>query len=207
MPRKESEAVPEGNNLVPQQEEFGSGQPTLADVYRMMEELFDKWDRKLEALFDRSDKKLDEMAEEMRVKDQRASSLEQDSRQPRLAMVADGQADTKTRERTEGAATAVQAMHGDSCSVNRVDPDPMCSTSFGGDSTGPPVLPCLGYDALVGKSAAAPKSCLSPLEMRTTTAAGDLLPTGKTTTPKKTTFDYPTLWLCLTGETNLGTLT
>ena len=40
----------------------------------------------------------------------------------------------KTRERTEGAAKAVQAIHGNSCSANRVDPDPMCSTSFGGDS-------------------------------------------------------------------------
>ena len=37
MPRKESEAVPEGNGSVPQQEEFGSNQPTLADVYRTIE--------------------------------------------------------------------------------------------------------------------------------------------------------------------------
>ena len=83
MPRKESEAVSEGNEPVPQQKKFGSGQPTLADVYRMMdelfdiwdresEELFDRWDRELEELFDRSDKKL----EEMRVMDKRASSLE-----------------------------------------------------------------------------------------------------------------------------------
>ena len=168
MPRKESEAVPEGNGPVPQQEEFGSGQPTLADVYRMMEELFD-----------RSDKKLKEMVEEMRVMDHRASSLEQDARQPRLAMVADGQADVKTRERTEGAATAVQAMQGDRCSAYRVDPDPMCSASFGDDSTGPPALPCSGDDALVGKGAAAPNSCFSPLEMRTTSATGGLLPTSK----------------------------
>ena len=35
------------------------------------------------------------------------------------------QADTKTRELTERAATAVHAMHGDSCSANRVDPDPI----------------------------------------------------------------------------------
>ena len=35
MPRKESEAVHAGNGPIPQQEEFGSGQPTLlADVYR-----------------------------------------------------------------------------------------------------------------------------------------------------------------------------
>ena len=36
MPRKEDKAVPESNGPVPQQEEFGSGQPTLADVYRMV---------------------------------------------------------------------------------------------------------------------------------------------------------------------------
>ena len=36
MLRKESEAVPEGNGPVPQKEEFGSGQPTWGDVYRMM---------------------------------------------------------------------------------------------------------------------------------------------------------------------------
>ena len=45
VPWKESEAVPEGHGLVLQQEKFGSGQPTLADGYRMMEELFDKSDR------------------------------------------------------------------------------------------------------------------------------------------------------------------
>ena len=36
MLRKESEAVPEGNGPVPQQEELGSGQPTLEDVHRMV---------------------------------------------------------------------------------------------------------------------------------------------------------------------------
>ena len=171
----------------------------------MMAELFDRWDRKLEVLFDRSDKTLDVMAEDMRVMDQRASSLEQDARQPRRAMVVDGQADTKPRERTEGSA--VQAMHGDSCSAIRVDRDPVCSTSFGGDSTEPPALPCSEDDALVGKGAAVPKSCLPPLEMRTTSAAGGLLPTGKTSTATKTTFDHPILWFCLTEETNLGTST
>ena len=37
MPRKESEAVTKGNGPVAQQEEFGSGEPTLADVYRLFE--------------------------------------------------------------------------------------------------------------------------------------------------------------------------
>ena len=79
--------------------------------------------------------------------DQRLTRLEHDARQQRLAMVACGQANTKTRERTEGAATAVQTIHGDNCSVKRVDPDPMCSTSFGDDCTGPPALPCSMEDA------------------------------------------------------------
>ena len=52
MPRNWSEAVPEGNGPVPQQEELGSGQPTLAAVYRIIEELFDKSDMRLEKLLD-----------------------------------------------------------------------------------------------------------------------------------------------------------
>ena len=78
----------------------------------------------------------------------RVTSLEQDARQPRLAMEADGPASTKTRERTEGAATALQAMHGDSCSADRVDPDPMYSTSSGDDCTGHPARSYSGENAL-----------------------------------------------------------
>ena len=110
--------------------------------------------------FDQQEKKLDELMEMMRRLEQYLAGLEQDARQPRLAMVADGQADTKTRERTEGAATAVQAMHGDSCSANRIGPDPMCSTSVGDDCTGPSPLPCSRDNALVDNGAAAPRSCL-----------------------------------------------
>ena len=54
------------------------------------------------------------------MKDRSAFSLEQDVQQPRLAMEADVLVDKKTRERTEGAATAVQAKHEDSCSAKRV---------------------------------------------------------------------------------------
>ena len=96
--------------------------------------------------------------------DQRVSSLEQDAWQPRFAMETDGQAETKTRERTEGAATAVQAMHGDSYSATLVYPDPMCSTSFGDDCTGPSAPPYSGENALVDNGAVAPKSCLLSLE-------------------------------------------
>ena len=83
----------------------------------------------------------------------------------------------------------------------------MYSTSFGNDYTGPPALPCSREDALVDNGAAAPKSCFSPLEMRSPTATGGLLPTGETSTATKTTFDHPTFWFCLTEETNLRTST
>ena len=51
---------------------------------------------------------------------QLVARLEQDTRQPRLAMEEDGPADTKTRERTEGAAKAVQAKHGIIYTTQRV---------------------------------------------------------------------------------------
>ena len=92
--------------------------------------------------------------------------------------------DKKTRERTEGAATAVQAKHGNSCSANWIDPDPKSSTSFGDDSTGPPALFCSRDEALVGNGAAAPKSCRFPLG-----ASGGLLPAGTTSTATRITFD------------------
>ena len=132
---------------------------------------------------------MNELSGEMRRMDQRLASLRQDARQPRLTMETDVPADEKTRKRTEGAATVVQAMHGD-------------TTSFGGDSTECRVLPCLRDDALVGNGAAVPKSCLSPLEMRTTTAAGGLLPTDMTSTTTRTTFDQPPLGFYSTKETN-----
>ena len=128
--------------------------------------------------FGQQKKTLDEMVEEMRETYQRLASLEQDARQPRLAMEADVQADRKTRERKEGAATAVQAVHGDSCPANGANPHPMCFTSFGDDYTGPPALPCSRNDALVGNGAATPKSCLLPVKMRSPLAAGGLLPAG-----------------------------
>ena len=53
MPPKGSEAVPEGNGPILHQEEFGSGQPTMEDVYRMMKEAFDRWDRKLDEIWDK----------------------------------------------------------------------------------------------------------------------------------------------------------
>ena len=122
MPREE-------NGPVPQQKEFGSGQPKLADVYRPSDESFD---RKMKSHFEQLEKKFDELKVMMRLLEQHLASQEQDARQPRLAMEADEPANTKTRERTDGAATVVQAMHGDSRTAQRVQDGPMAnSTSFG----------------------------------------------------------------------------
>ena len=52
---------------------------------------------------------MDEISDEMRRTDQHVTSLEHGARQPRHTMEAGGPANPKTRERTEGAATAVQA--------------------------------------------------------------------------------------------------
>ena len=147
--------------------------------------------------------KMNMLAEEMRVIIKRLASLEQDAWQPCLAMEIDEPTDKKARERTEGAAKAVQAMHKDICSPNRVDPDPMHSTPFGDDCTGPPALPCSRDDILTGNGAAAPKPCLLSLEMCSPTAAGGLLPIGKISTATKTTFHQLPLWFGLTEETNL----
>ena len=199
MPRKESEAVPEGYGSVPQQEEFGSDQPTLADVYRLFEESFERQLKIMTSRFEQQER-LNELTDEMRGTRQRLASPEQDARQPRLALEADVQADKKIRERTEGAATAVQAMHRNSFFAHRVDPDPMCSTIFG-VKVEPPALP--QRDDFVENGAAAPKSCLSTLEMRTPTVAGGLLHVGMASTATRTTFDQPPLrFYYSTEETN-----
>ena len=70
-----------------------------------------------------------------------------------------------------------------------------------GVMTEPPDLP-YREDVLVENGTAAPKSCLLSLEMRTTTAAGGLLPTGEISTATNTTFNKSPLRLYSTEETN-----
>ena len=82
-------------------------------------------------------------------------------------MEADVPADKKSPERTESAATAVQAKYGDSCSANLVDPDPKSSASFGDGFTESPAFPCSRDDALVDNGAVAPKSSLAPGDAHT----------------------------------------
>ena len=131
---------------------------------------------------------------------QHSASLEQDARQPRPAMEADGPVNTKTRERTEGAATAVQAMHGDSCTEQKVQDGPKTSTSFVMKAK-PPALPCRD-DVVVESGDAAPKSCLPSSEMRSPTAASGLVPTGKTSTATETTVNELLLQFYSTEEEN-----
>ena len=69
---------------------------------------------------------------------------------------------------------------------------------------GPPALPCRD-DVLIDNGAAAPKLCLSPLEMRPPTVAGGLLPIGKTSTATMTILRQLSLWFCSAEETNLRT--
>ena len=88
--------------------------------------------------------------------------------------------DKKTLKRPKGADAAERVIGVDN-SFAQVDTGPIRLTSFSEDSNGPPALPCSRNDALVDEGAAAPKPCLSPVEMRTPTAAG-LLPAGTAST-------------------------
>ena len=192
MPRKESEAVPEGNGPVPQQEEFGSGEPMLADMYRLFEERFDKQQKRMDiffdgmdSYFDRWNRKLDEISDETRMMDEHVTSLEHGARQPRLAMETDGPTNTNIRKRTEGAAKVVHAMRGDSCTAaKKVQDGPKTLISFGMMAE-PPDLLCR-EDVLVEEGATTPKSCLPSLEMRSATAAGGPVPTREASTVTET---------------------
>ena len=126
---------------------------------------------------------------------------EHEARQPRLAMEADGRADTKTRERTEGAATAVQAMRGDGFSARRVEPGPNTNSTSFGVKDEHPAFPCRD-DVVVESGEAASKSCLPSLEMRSPTAAGGLVPTGEASTATETNHNQPPLRFCSTEETD-----
>ena len=183
MLRKTSEAVSEGNGPILQQEEYGSGQPTLAWAFREIRE------------------KLNELHDEMTgLFEQLAARLEQDARQRRYDMEAD-ETNTKTRKRTEGTAIAVQAMRGNSCTTGqKVQDGPKTSITFGVEAK-PPDLPCR-EDVLVEEGATSPESCLPSLEMRSPTAAGDLLPTGEASVATRTTSNEPPLRFYATEEMN-----
>ena len=121
MPKNRSKAVPEGNSPVPHHDEFGSDQPTMADLHRLIIERFD-----------RSDKQFNELTERLRATNQRLTGFEYKARQRRLATEGDVKTDKTTCKRTEGAAAADRAKHnGNSSSARRVDDGPTSLTSFG----------------------------------------------------------------------------
>ena len=185
MPRKAIKAVPEGNDPVPQKEELGCGQPTMEDVYRRMKLMMSHFEEKM-----------DELSDEMKKMDEHVTRLEHGARQPRLAMEADGQPNTrKTRERTEGSATVVQAMRGDCFSARRVKPGQTTNSTSLGVKAEPPALPCRD-DSVVECGPAASESCLPSMEMRSSTAAGGLVPTGEASTASETTLNERSLRFC-----------
>ena len=93
------------------------------------------------------------------------------------------------------------AMHGDNFSARQVEPGPKTTSTRFGMKAEPPALPCRD-GVVVEKRAAAPKSCLPSLEMRSPTAAGGLLPTGKISTATKTTCNKSPLWPYSTQKAN-----
>ena len=194
IPRNRNKAVPEGNGPVPQYDKFGPDQPTLADIYRLFEERFDRKLNLRKSHFDQ----LDELIENTRETNQCLAGLEDDTRQPRLAMETDVMSKKKTRKRTEDAV-ADRAMSRDS-SFAQVDHDAMCLISFGDDYTEPPTLPCCRDNALVDKGAEAPKPCFSLVEMRMLTAAGGLFPAVTASTATRSIFHQPPLWFCPTED-------
>ena len=162
-----------------------------------MDSFFDAMD----SCFDRWNRKLDEISDEARVMDQYVTSLEHGAQQPRRAMEEDEPANIKASERTEGAAIAAKAMHGDSCTTaQNIQDGPKTSISFGVMAE-PPDLPCR-KDVLVEDGATSPKSCLPSLEMRSSTAAGGLVPTGEASTATETISNEPLLRFYATEETN-----
>ena len=195
MLRKASKAVHEGNGPAPQKEEPESGQLTMGDVYRL---LVERLDRQLEIM----DSHFDDISEETRKMDQHLTRLEHGARQPRLAVEADGQASNETRERTEGAAIAVQAMRGNCFSARRAEPSPTTNSTSIGAKADPPALPCRD-DSMVECGSAASELCFPSMEMRSSTAAGGLVPTGDASKASETTLNEPPLRFCLTEETDL----
>ena len=65
MPRNWSKVVPEGNAPV-RHDKVGPNQPTLADLYQMIEERFGRQQKHMERHFDQQDQKSDKLMEETR---------------------------------------------------------------------------------------------------------------------------------------------
>ena len=127
-------------------------------------------------------------------------------------MEADVELNTKTRKRTEDASGADRVENEDNSSTERVNGGPTSLTSFGMIAEPPDPEKSIG-NALIDKGAEAPKPCLPPVEMRTPTATGGLLPAGTAPTAMRVIFPRPLFFWSLgeeikekTGRTTLTSL-
>ena len=195
MPRKKSKAVPEGNGLIPQDACVMSGGTTLVESRQVMSEALDK------AFHKYFGQKL-ENSEEMRATDQRPADAEHDARQT-TSRHGDRRKTRYQDSQVYGRRCSRSRKTGDNSSA-QVDPDPRCLISFGDDSAEPLPLPCRD-DVLVDKGVAAPKPCISAVEMHTLTATGGLLPAGTASSATRTNSHQPPLWFCTTEEIDLRT--
>ena len=89
-------------------------------------------------------------------------------------------------------AAATETKHRDACSAKMVQVGPTGSTSF--SMKAEPTALHRRDDVLVDKDAAARKPCLSSVEMRTLTAAIDVLPADKAPTATRIIFYQLFLW-------------
>ena len=93
-------------------------------------------------------------------------------------------------------------MRRDCFSACRVEPGPTPNSTSFGMKAEPPALPCRD-DSVVECGAAAFKSCHPSMEMRPSTAARGLVPTGEASTASETTLNERSLRFCPTEETDL----
>ena len=93
-------------------------------------------------------------------------------------------------------------MHGDCFSARRVEPGPTTNSTSFGVKAERPALPCRD-DSVVECGSAASKLCFPSMEVRSSTAAGGLVPTGDASKASETTLNEPPLRFCLTVDTDL----
>ena len=89
----------------------------------------------------------------------------------------------------------------DGFSARRVEPDPNTNSTSFGVKAEPPALPCK-HDVAFECGAAASESCVPSLEMRSSKAAGGLVPTEEASKASETTSNEPLLRFYETEEMN-----
>ena len=116
----------------------------------------------------------------------------------------------QTGEQTLGLASARRAPQqqykqcvGIAFSARRVEPGPTTNSTSFGVKAEPSALPCRDDVVVVESGPAASESCLPSMEMRPSTAAGGLVPTGEASNASETTSNQPPLRFCSTEKTDL----